>query len=85
VIRQEAADRYNDSRGRAERWSVPVTNWARFHGVQVPSHGTAIWHYGTGDYTYIRWHVTDVQYGVPERYERRALTTDSSTANHDVQ
>jgi hypothetical protein len=68
VIRQEAADRYNDARGRPEPWSVPITGHGQFDGVRVPTEGTAVWNYATGDYTYIHWRVSDVQYDHPERY-----------------
>jgi hypothetical protein len=68
VIRQQAADRYNDDRGRPERWSIPITNDGEFDGVRVPTEGTGVWNYETGDYAYIRWRVTDVQYGRPQGY-----------------
>jgi hypothetical protein len=68
VIRQEAVGRYNDARGRPERWSVPITGYGQFDGVRVPTEGTGVWNYETGDYTYIHWRVSDVQYDRPERY-----------------
>ncbi len=65
VVREETAARYNDARGRPERWSIPITAHGRFGGVEVPTEGTGAWHYDTGDFTYIYWHVTDVEYDVP--------------------
>jgi hypothetical protein len=68
VIRQETPDRYNDAKGRPERWSVPIAEWGELAGVRVPTAGEAVWNYDTGDYPYIRWRVTDIEYERPERY-----------------
>jgi len=68
VVRQEAADRYNDARGGPERWSIPITAWGQFGNVRVPTEGEGVWNYDTGDFTYIRWRVTDVEYDRAERY-----------------
>ncbi len=66
VVREEATARYNDARGRPERWSIPITAHGRFGGVEVPTEGTGVWNYDTGDFTYIRWRVSDVDYDVPQ-------------------
>jgi hypothetical protein len=42
--------------------------YGQFEGVQVPTEGTGVWNYATGDYTYIHWRLTDVQYDRPQRY-----------------
>jgi hypothetical protein len=68
LIRQETAARYNDARGQLERWSVPVKAHGLFNGVCVPTEGSAVWNYDTGDFEYIRWRVSDVEYDVPHRY-----------------
>jgi hypothetical protein len=68
VIREEALDRYNDARGRPERWSVPITAYGEFDGVRVPTEGTGVWRYETGDYTYIRWRLTTLEYDRPQQY-----------------
>jgi hypothetical protein len=68
LIRQEAAARYNDARGRLERWSVPITAHGVFDGVRVPTEGSVVWNYDTGDFEYMRWRVSGVKYGIPHRY-----------------
>ncbi len=68
VIRQEAAGRNNDATGRPERWSIPITAYGVFDGVLVPAEGEAVWNYATGDFSYIRMRITDIEYNRPEQY-----------------
>jgi hypothetical protein len=62
------ADRYNDAKDRLQPWEVPNSEFGTFAGVRVPVAGEGLWHYDTGDYTYIRWRVIDVGYDRPTRY-----------------
>jgi hypothetical protein len=68
VVRQEATDRYNDARGRPEHWSIPITAYGTFDGMEVPTEGEGVWNYETGDFPYIRWHVTDLELDRPRPY-----------------
>lgn len=58
------ADRYRDVKGSFEMtpWSTPLTEHARFDGVELPSYGTALWELEEGNFEYIRIRATDVQY-----------------------
>jgi hypothetical protein len=60
------ADRYNDDRDDILPWSTPILAYGEFEGVRVPTEGTGVWHYDTGDFTYIRLTITDIDYN-PER------------------
>lgn len=62
------AQRYNDARGGLESWTNPITAYGEFDGVRVPVAGEGVWNYATGDFSYIRWHVTNIEYDRPERY-----------------
>jgi hypothetical protein len=63
-----SADRYNDAKGRLEPWSAPVRAYGEPGGVRVPVAGDGVWHYADGDFVYIRWRITQVEYNVPKRY-----------------
>jgi hypothetical protein len=62
------ADRYNDAKRELQPWEVPNSEFGTFAGVRVPVAGQGLWHYDAGDYTYIRWRVTDVGYDRPARF-----------------
>jgi len=60
----EAADRYMSTGGgapRLERWVIPVTEWQRFGGIEIPSRGGAVWKLAGGDFDYYRWEIVDVE------------------------
>jgi hypothetical protein len=58
------ADRYRDTQPGFEMtaWSTPLTEHARFNGMELPSAGGAVWSLESGDFEYIRIRVTDVRY-----------------------
>jgi hypothetical protein len=62
------AQRYNDARGRLETWSTPIAAYGEFGGMRVPVSGDGVWKYDTGDFTYIRVRVTDIEYNRPSPY-----------------
>jgi hypothetical protein len=62
------ADRYNDSRGRNLPWTAESTEYGSFGGINMPVAGTGSWQLEDGEFTYIDWRVTDVQFNVAERY-----------------
>jgi hypothetical protein len=62
------AERYNDTQGRLVPWSVQITAYGEFGGVRVPTEGEGAWKYPSGDFSYIRWRVADIQYDLAERY-----------------
>jgi hypothetical protein len=62
------AIRYNDARGRNERWVNRNDSDQVFGGIRVPAVGEARWEYDSGHYPYIRWHLTDLEQNRPARY-----------------
>jgi hypothetical protein len=67
-VTQITADRNNDAIGKRVPWSIPITGYGYFDGVRVPVAGEGVWKYEGGDFTYIRWRVSDVEYNQPARY-----------------
>jgi hypothetical protein len=65
---EERAIRYNDVRGRNERWVNRNDSDQVFDGIRVPAVGEARWEYDSGLYPYIRWHLTDLGQNQPARY-----------------
>lgn len=62
------AQRNNDAKGQALPWSTPISDYGQFAGVRVPVAGEAIWRYETGDFSYIRLRVTDLEYDQTAMY-----------------
>jgi hypothetical protein len=65
---EERAIRYNEARGRNERWVNRNDSDQVFGGSRVPAVGEARWEYDSGPYPYIRWHLTDLEQNQPARY-----------------
>jgi hypothetical protein len=62
------AIRYNDARGRNERWVNRNDSDLEFGGIRVPAVGEARWEYDSGPHPYIRWHLADLEQNQPARY-----------------
>jgi hypothetical protein len=56
------ADRFNDARGKLLPWSTPITGYGEFAGFRVPTAGSGVWHYESGDFPYIRLEITKIAY-----------------------
>jgi hypothetical protein len=63
-----SAERNNDSTGKQEKWSAPQYSYGVFRGIHVPITGDGIWHYDTGDFSYIHWRITEIEYNVLESF-----------------
>ena len=62
------AIRFDQEIGKDVPWSVPVSSYGVFEGVEVPIEGEASNARDDGEYTYIRVRITDIEYDQPERY-----------------
>jgi hypothetical protein len=62
------AERNNDAKGRPLPWSTPLSDYGEFEGVRVPIAGEAVWRYESGDFSYIRLRVTELNYNQPSRF-----------------
>ncbi|MGB3716927.1 MAG: DUF6544 family protein [Candidatus Promineifilaceae bacterium] len=64
------ADRYR-SVGKEwvlEKWSTPVSTFAEWNGLMLPVTGEAYWHLDTGDFSYIKIEIVDLEYNNPAGY-----------------
>jgi hypothetical protein len=43
-------------------WRTPITGHAKFNGLELPAHGSAVWELDDGDFEYIRIRVTSIDY-----------------------
>jgi hypothetical protein len=51
------------------KWSTPISEYRTYgNGLRLPSKGEAIWHLDSGDYSYIKLEITDVEYNNPTLY-----------------
>ena len=64
------AQRYGEFGGKYEMhtWMIPVTAYAEFQGVRIPSEGQVTWKLPAGDFTYFNWKIVDLEYKVTEPY-----------------
>ena len=64
------ADRYMASGDTfsLEAWSPPVDDYAGMQGLRLPVSGEGVWHLDTGDFSYIRLRVTELEYDAPLPY-----------------
>lgn len=51
-----------------EKWSTPVYTYADFDGLNLPVTGEALWHLDSGDFSYIKLEIVDVEYDNPAGY-----------------
>jgi hypothetical protein len=68
------AERYMGSGAEAtlEEWVVPAMDWRVIRGVEVPVRGEVVWKLETGDFSYYRWEIVDVEYDVMALYDASA-------------
>ena len=59
------AERPNDTRNNVEQWTCLYRAYGEIGGVLVPMEGEAIWNYDSGDFTYIRLRIVDIEYNHP--------------------
>jgi len=51
-----------------DRWSTPITEQGEFDGIRVPIRGEAVWNLESGDFSYIRLEVIEIDHNVPMPY-----------------
>lgn len=64
------AERYMDVNGsfKKEKWSTPITGYGEFNGIRVPTEGQGVWKLDSGDFSYIRLKIIDIDYNDPTLY-----------------
>jgi hypothetical protein len=60
------ADRFMDK--SLEKFEAICRDYKEFNRIKVPSQVEATWHLKTGDYTYVRFSVTEIEYDKAEKY-----------------
>jgi hypothetical protein len=51
------------------KWSTPISEYGTYgNGLRLPSKGEAIWHLESGEYSYIKLEITEVEYDNPTMY-----------------
>ena len=51
------------------KWSTPISEYGTYgNGLRLPSKGEAIWHLESGEYSYIKLEITEVEYDNPSLY-----------------
>jgi len=58
------AERYRDVGGKfvMETWSTPIKGYKEIKGIRIPFKGEGVWNLSSGDFSYIRLEVTDIEY-----------------------
>ncbi|MBE0479131.1 hypothetical protein IBX65_08475 [Candidatus Aerophobetes bacterium] len=58
------AERYMDAGGEftKETWSTPIRAYGEFHGIRIPTEGEGVWKLDSGDFSYIRLKIVDIDY-----------------------
>jgi len=72
-VERMSASRYlaqGDAPATLEPWAVRMRRWASPDGVLIPVEGDVTWELKSGDFTYYRWHITELQQNVTEPYVR---------------
>ena len=52
-----------------ETWETPITDYAEFDGIRIPSAGVGIWKLDAGDFTYVEINIQEIEYNNPQRFE----------------
>mgnify|MGYP001122948052 CR=1 FL=1 len=59
-------DRYRDT--SLEKWSGYYRHYEEIEGVTIPTEAEVVWHLDTGDFSYARFRVTEIEFNKPSRY-----------------
>lgn len=64
------AERYMsvDSEFRLETWSTPIGEYKNMDGLMVPTKGEGVWKLSSGDFSYVKLQLTEVQHNIPRGY-----------------
>lgn len=70
MIKNMVANRYMEKHGEYEMhpWATPISKYRTFDGITIPAEGEGIWKLDSGDFSYIKLKITEIQYNVPGKY-----------------
>lgn len=65
-----SAERYlgGGARAKLTPWSVSCSEWHTFQGIEIPNRGQVSWKLASGDFTYYRWEILEVEFNRSELY-----------------
>ncbi|WP_066636427.1 DUF6544 family protein [Desulfolucanica intricata] len=65
-----SAKRYGDFDGKyiLETWSVLMKDYKQFEGYKIPTKGEVIWKLKSGDFSWYRFEITEIEYNTPVVY-----------------
>lgn len=64
------AERYMAVDGKyvLETWSTPIIECGAINGIQLPVKGEGVWKLSSGEFSYIKLEITDIEYNNPSLY-----------------
>jgi hypothetical protein len=51
-----------------ETWETPITGYAEFDGIRIPSAGVGTWKLDSGDFTYVEIEIQEIEYNNPQKF-----------------
>ena len=66
-ITEMETERYMGDKG-LETWVIKATNYEEFNHVIIPTVFDVLWRLEKGDFSYAKFHITEVEYDKPERF-----------------
>jgi len=64
------ADRYMGAHGQLTPWLVQVQNYQEINGLRIPTKIEVTWHLSSGDFTWFRVNITEIEYNQSGRVTR---------------
>lgn len=67
-ITKATADRYMTANSK-EKWTVYYRNWKKTDNIGIPQEIEATWSLTSGEFSYAKFKITDIEYNNPTKYE----------------
>lgn len=67
-LRNFVGERLSSVTGKKETWSTPISEYKEINGIRIPIKGEGVWNLSSGDFSYIRLEITDIEYNSPSIY-----------------
>jgi len=70
AITNFVGDRYHEVNGTyvKDTWETPMTDYREFNRLRLPVKGEAVWKMSSGDFSYIKLEITDLEYNITDIY-----------------
>jgi hypothetical protein len=67
-LKNFVGERFCSLTGKNETWSTPISEYKEINGMRIPIKGEGVWNLSSGDFSYIRVEITDIEYSNPTSY-----------------